>query len=176
MMCFRFLVPALVPLLAAGCVQGIPPEALALRPQALQLRQLQSRRFSTGDEKLILASCVALLQDLEFTLEETSSDLGLVVASKDRSAIETGQVVGSLIIAILGGKSQPTDKEQRFRASVVTRLSEDKKSVGVRVTFQRIVWNTANQVSKNEALENPEFYQAFFEKLSKAVFLEANEF
>jgi hypothetical protein len=166
----------LVPALAAGCVTGIPPEALALRPQTMQMRQLQSRRFATGDEKMILSACVALLQDLDFNLEEASSELGLVVASKDRSAIETGQVVGSLIIALLSGASTPTDKEQRFRASVVTRLSEDRKSVAVRVTFQRIVWNTENRVSRNEALENPEFYRAFFEKLSKAVFLEANEF
>jgi hypothetical protein len=162
--------------LAAGCATRLPPEALALRSQSLQLRQLQSRRFATGDEKMILAACVALLQDLDFNLEETSSELGLVVASKYRSAIETGQVVGSLILAILGGHTTPTDKDQRFRASVVTRPAEDKKSVGVRVTFQRTVWDTDNKVSRNEALENPEFYQAFFEKLSKAVFLEANEF
>jgi hypothetical protein len=160
---------------AAGCVVRIPPDALALRPQTMQLRQLQSRRFSTGDEKLILAACVALLQDLEFTLEETSSDLGLVVASKSRSAVETGQEVAAVIVAILGGKAA-TDKDQRFRASVVTRLSEDRKSVGVRVTFQRTVWNGEQRITHNEALENPEFYQIFFEKLSKAVFLEANEF
>lgn len=172
---FRHLFPALL-LVTAGCVTGIPPEALAIRPQTMQLRQLQSRRFQTGDEKLILSACVALLQDLEFNLEETSSELGLVVASKDRSAVETQQEVAAILIAILGGSSQPTDKDQRFRASVVTRLSEDKKSVGVRVTFQRTVWNSRNQISRNEAIEKPEYYQLFFEKLSKAVFLEAHEF
>ena len=45
------------------------------------MRQMQSRRFETGDEKMILAACAALLQDLGFTLEESASDLGLVVAS-----------------------------------------------------------------------------------------------
>lgn len=168
----------LLPVLAltAGCASTLPPEALAMRPQTLQLRQLQSRRFETEDEKRILAAVVALLQDLEFNLEETSSDLGLVVASKERSAVETGQVVGAVLLAILTGKSTATDKNQRFRASVVSHPTQDRKSVWVRVTFQRTVWDNNGRISKNEALELPEFFKIFFERLSKAVFLEANEF
>jgi hypothetical protein len=45
----------------------------------------------------------------------------------------------------------------------------------VRVTFQRIVWDTRNQVTKTESLNEPNLYQEFFEKLSKAVFLDAHE-
>lgn len=164
-------------LLPAGCVVNqVPPEALAMSPQTLAVRQRQSRRFATGDEKMILAACLALLQDLEFNLEESSSDLGLVVASKDRSAVDTGQVVGAVLLGILGGSNVATDRNQRFRASVVTRTTDDKKNVIVRVTFQRTVWNDRNQITRNEAVDVPEFYRAFFEKLSKAVFLEANEF
>jgi hypothetical protein len=166
------LAPAL---LAAGCVTKMPPEALELSPQTVQVRQMQSRRFETPDEKKILAACVALLQDLEFSLEESSSELGLVVGSKDRSAIETGQVIGAVLLSLFGG-STPYDKDQRFRASIVTRATEDRKYVVVRATFQRTVWNTQNQISRNEPLNKVELYQIFFERLSKAVFLEAQEF
>jgi len=44
----------------------------------------------------------------------------------------------------------------------------------VRVTFQRIVWDEQGRVSRSESLEDPELYQEFFFKLSKAVFLEAH--
>ena len=146
-----------------------------MKTQTLQVRQMQSRRFDTTDEKKLLAACAALLQDLGFNIEESSSDLGLVVASKNRTAVETGQVVSSVLVALLTGASTPYDKTQKFRASVVTRPAEDGKSVIVRVTFQRTVWNTQNQVSRNEPLNKPEQYQEFFEKLSKSVFLGAND-
>jgi hypothetical protein len=152
----------------------VPPAALAITPQTVQVRQMQSRRFDTTDEKKLLAACAALLQDLGFNIEESASDLGLVVASKDRTAVETGQVVGSFLVALLGVNA-PYDTTQKFRASIVTRPTEDGKSVIVRVTFQRTVWNTQHQVSRNEPLNKPEQYQEFFQKLSKSVFLDAND-
>ncbi len=162
-------VAGLVLMVLCGCETTVPPGALALKPEMLQTRQMQSRRFDTSDEKKILSACAALLQDLGFNIEESASDLGLVVATKDRTAVETGQVIMAVLI---GG---PYDRSQRFRASIVTRLTDDHKSVVVRVTFQRTVWNTQNMITVNEALNKPEQYQEFFQKLSKAVFLEAND-
>ena len=45
----------------------------------------------------------------------------------------------------------------------------------VRVTFQRVIFNERGQVSRAEQIKDPELYQKFYEKLSKAVFLEAHE-
>ena len=143
---------------------------------SLEQRQAQTRRFDTSDEAELLSASAAVLQDLGFNLDESETRLGLVVASKERDATETGQVIGAVLLAVLLGAPMPIDKVQKIRASLVTRpFDESSEGTAVRITFQRIVWNSNRQISKIEALTDPELYQRFFEKLSKAVFLEAHE-
>lgn len=159
-----------------GCAQKIPKEALQLTPESLKLRQLQTRRFDSKDENALLSAGAGVLQDLGFTLDESETELGVIVASKDRTAVEAGQVIGSIFFALLTGVALPVDEKQKLRASLVTRPGAmDKETTLVRVTFQRIVWNTQGKVSKTEPLDEPEFYQEFFARLSKAVFLNAHE-
>ena len=97
----------------------------------------------------------------------------MISAYKDRDASDVGQIVASIFIAALCGGSTPVDDVQRIKASVVTRPMG--KSIVVRVTFQRIVWNTINEVSCIEKLNDPVDYQDFYSKLSKSIFLEAHE-
>lgn len=172
-----FAVAWLLPL--AGCAARIPKEALQLSPESLALRQLQTRRFDTKDEKALLAAGVGVLQDLGFTLEASEPQLGVIVASKDRTAVEAGQVALAILLTVLsrGQQGMTWDEKQKIRASLVTAPGgADRASIRVRITFQRIVWNTQGKVSKTEPLDEPQFYQEFFERLSKAVFLEAHEF
>jgi hypothetical protein len=157
-----------------ACKPGIPKDALALSPQSLADRQLETRRFATIDEKMLLAASAAVLQDLGFTIENSETAVGLVVASKDRDASEAGQVVAAVAVAVLLGVYMPTDRNQKIRASLVTAPVGDGMSTRVRITFQRVVWNTQGQVSKSEALREPTLYQTFFDKLSQSVFLQAN--
>lgn len=162
-------------LFSFGCAPKIPPEALVWNQQTLKDRELQTRRFDTNDEQLVLQAVAGLLQDLGFNLDESETKLGIIVASKDRDATDGGQVALAIFVALLGGGNMPVDSNQKLRASVVTAPSLEGKSINVRVTFQRIVWNTQGLVTKSEGLNDPEFYIEFFQKLSKSLFLEANE-
>jgi len=162
--------------LIAGCQQGIPKEALQLTPQTLSDRQMQTRKFETRDEKLLLQASAGLLQDTGFNIDESETSLGVIVGSKDRDAMETGQVVMAVILAGLFGVYTPIDDEQKIRASIVTRGYGDEDTpsyTSVRVTFQRIVWDTQGKINKVQRLNEPKMYQEFFDRLSKAVFLEA---
>jgi hypothetical protein len=154
--------------------------ALQLSATSLANRQLQLRRFETKDERMLLSAAAGVMQDLGFLIQETSARAGLIQADKDRDAVEAGQVAGQIFLAVLvaamGGTADPAwDQTQKIRISLATRPSADSSGLIARVTFQRVIWNNKNQLSKLETIDDPRIYQEFFERLSKAVFLEAHE-
>lgn len=69
--------------------------------------------------------------------------------------------------------------------NAVTRLGQDLDSLlavqtgsgesVVRVTFQRLIFDTAGGITLAEQINDPAIYREFYEKLSKSVFLEAHE-
>ena len=163
--------------LLAGCVHAgktEPSAPFAVPPAAAAQRVMQSRRYETRDEVKVLRASGALLMDLGFTVDKSEETLGVLVGSKRRTAVETGQVVVAVLLSALSGADVPYDDHQKLRASVVIRPS-GQRSIVVRVTFQRIVWDTHGNISKREAMNRPEYYQEFFEKLSKSLLLEAYE-
>lgn len=158
----------------SACQPTIPRDALQLSQESLELRQLQTRRFDSPNETSLLVASANVLQDLGFTLDESETGLGVVVGSKRRDATEAGQVVGAIVVAALLGVAMPIDQNQTIRASLVTRPISEAETA-VRVTFQRIVWNNQNQVSRVEALTDASLYQQFFDRLSQSVFLTAHQ-
>lgn len=162
-------------LVVSGCSSRIPDTALIWNQETLKDRQLQTRRFDTKDEMMILQAIAGLLQDLGFNIDESETRLGIIVASKDRDATDGGQIAMAVIFTLLVGVIPAVDDNQKLRASVVTFPTKDGGSINVRVTFQRIVWDTKGRVSTAEGLKDPESYKEFFEKLSKSIFLEAHD-
>lgn len=246
----RVAVVAIALAALTGCANHaqISKDMLTLSPESMRMRQLQTKRYDTNDEKMVLAASTSVLQDLGFQLDESAPDLGIIVGSKQRDATDAGQVTMAIFIAALGGGNMPVDKQQTIRVSLVTApMAKPKEAAAakaqaeltpakitatceriaakmqqslsgelngvlppeeavrmskfvaqqvvrglnddlllrmknseygatrVRVTFQRVVTNTQGHVSRMEALETPELYKEFYEKLSKSVFLEAND-
>jgi len=162
-------------LFLASCTAVTLETDLNLTPELLSQRQLQTRLFDTTEEQKILRTCAALLQDTGFTIDESEAKLGILTASKRRDATDAAQWVAS-IVGTFFGVSIPPDKNQIMKALVTTRpVGTNGNQVSVRVAFERIVFDTENRIKKIEALNDPKIYQSFFEKLSKALFLEAYE-
>ena len=165
-----------------GCETTYPKDFLKLSTDSLHSRQLESRQYETKDEAQIISACAGVLQDLGFTLDNSETELGLVVGSKERDATDVGQVTVatfSVLLSAMGGVSSDAfnyiDKVQKIRASIVTKPDADGNKIIVRVTFQRIVWNAQGNISRMEALKDANLYQGFFERLSKSIFLEAQQ-
>jgi len=160
---------------AAGC-NHLPDSASLLDPVSIEHRQVETRRFDGVSEADLLAACAAVLQDLGFSIDASESRLGLVTASKDRSAKDSGQLARAVVIAIFTGISIPLDKDQTIRASVVVfpAPGERKNDHLVRISLQRVV-RTDRGITRSEWLKDPELYQGFFTKLSQSVFLEGHK-
>jgi len=191
---------ALCFLLAAGC-STVADKSMELSPDSLKLRQLQTRRIEGIDEKALLAASAGVLQDLGFNIDESETQLGVIVASKDRSALDLGDAVEDMIVdslveaaldtmfsALFGDNFDDGDDEdgedivydvtQKIRISVVTRPALDSSGQRrqdaqiIRITIQRLVWDSEGELSHTESIEDPKVYQKFFDRLSKSIFLE----
>jgi len=163
-------------LLLAGCAAVTLDKDLNLTPEMFAQRQIQTRRFDTTDEQKILRTCAALLQDTGFNIDESETRLGILTASKERDATDAAQWAVYLTVSVLLGVPIPPDKDQVMKAFITTRpVGTAGQQVAVRVVFERIVFDTDHRITKIEALNDPKMYQSFFEKLSKALFLEAHD-
>lgn len=147
----------------------------------MESRQLQIRQYDTQDEKKIIASVAGVLQDLGFNIADSESDLGFIAASKHADAKNPAQITGAVIFDIVGvftgsysNATSNCDKVQQVKASVIVKPSLEGSRTVVRVTFQRIVWNMGNKISRVESIKDPEIYQKFYENLSKSIFLEGH--
>jgi hypothetical protein len=170
----RFIVLLLGALLLGlpACGPIVPHEAFLLTSENLAQRRLETRRFDTNDESRILQSSLALLQDLGFSVDESESRLGVIVASKRRDATDAASIIGSIAASVFFDDEIVYDSTQTIRASLVTRpLSAN--GTAVRITFQRTVWDNRGVISRSETIHEPAIYQEFFSKLSKSVFLDA---
>jgi len=146
----------------------------------VKLRPLQTRYFDSLDEKRLLHAATQSLQDLGFTITESSVNAGVLVGSKKRSAEEGGQVAGqvalSVVLALFGTVTTPTwDQEQDIYVSLVISPNKNTQKSAVRVLFDRRITNNQGVVWRTEIISKPEIYQEFFDKLSQGVFLEAEE-
>lgn len=159
-------------LLSISCAPTVPRDALILTPEALADRQVQTRIFDTNDEAKMLEASAAVLQDLGYTIDASEVPCGVIVCSRDRDVTHAGEVVGKVLLAALIGTPPTWDKRQKVVASLVTRPLGEKR-MAVRITFQHMVWNTQNQMTKNETIKDEMVYQEFFDRLSKSVFLTA---
>jgi len=187
----RGLLTVMAGLLLSGCMQMATPESFfELSPDSTKIKAMQTRLFETTNEKELLSVSAAVLQDLGFQIEESDTGVGVIRAAKERSARQVGSEILQgvvFLVGLLGRKAiiMPVDLHQQIGATLVTRRAEhDTSRYMVRILFYRKVWkgdgNNGDQYippgeQRMEMIDDKEIYQQFFAKLSKGLFLEAQQ-
>lgn len=181
---FLLLLAALLAMQLLGCATTkTAKSALRLEESTLEVRSLQTRKLAAPSETAILTATIALLQDMEFNIDRIEKPLGVISASKLSDADHGGERAALLFldfVCILGGGgcnySSTAKDEQRIMLTMVVLPSLERRGeYAVRVTIQRIIYDTQNRVKHLERVATPEVYQEVFDNLRSALFIEVNE-
>ena len=80
---FWTLIPVLfLVFVLAGCATTSQNQLLQADQSQVKLRSMQTRAFDTTEKEKMLRTVIATLQDLNFVVQKTDSDLGTVTADK----------------------------------------------------------------------------------------------
>lgn len=173
----------MVLVMVGGCAT-VPDDAFRLSESALETREIQTRRYEDVSDIEILSASSAVLQDLGYAIDEIEKELGVVSASKRADAKNRAEIAGSialdladcLLTLFLGCENdsfESTKDVQDIKMTLVVLPVLDKEQTySVRLTMQRVVWARDGTIHDQETISDAAVYQAFFDKLSKSVFLE----
>jgi hypothetical protein len=182
-----------VALLLGGCASS----STAPKPKtALEIREMQTRSFETTDQKMVMKSLLNVLQDEGFLVKTANVELGLLTAEKDvevsgsaassGSGVNTGTAIAlgvvelalRLTVARDAPASTPSssnnndDRWARYRnVECSANISEYGTQTRVRINFQVKVIDNKGAVMSVEQVEDPRFYQEFFVKVDKGLFI-----
>ena len=179
----RLLLAASTWLVVVGCA-SLPEDAFRLSESALEMREMQSHVYEDVSEVEILSASSGVLQDLGYAIDEIEKELGVISASKRADAKNDAEILGNIALDVadclltfmLGCenhsfKSSKDVQDIKITLVVMPDANEDEKH-RVRLTMQRFVWDRGGSLYEKESINDAEVYRAFFEKLSKSVFLE----
>jgi hypothetical protein len=163
------------------------PAAPAPQTQ-LQTREFQTRVFDTNDTKLIMKALLNVLQDDGFIVKNAVMDLGLLSATKEidmnnqpkSSGGGSGDFWGELFNAMAKNKKNTKTEETTFMKLKIVEVSVNISEFGlrskVRANFQAKILDNKGNTVEVQTVDDPKFYQDFFMKVDKGIFIQKQGF
>ncbi|MBS0650378.1 MAG: hypothetical protein JSR93_04380 [Verrucomicrobia bacterium] len=133
----------------------------------LQIREIQSRTFAARDAKVVIKEMINVLQDDAFIVKHANLELGLLSAEKDID-VENGW---SRFFSVMA-----SSRDARWKKNCLVEISANVTQFGdetrVRVNFQQKLFDNFGRVMKVHPIYDVEYYQEFFSKVSKGLFIQ----
>ncbi len=152
----------MLPVVLVGCASdgGTPPP-----PTQLELRAFQTREFDTTDTKLVMKAMLNVLQDMGFIVNDANVELGLITASKWTDIPHTKKEVKQ-------ARKDETPLAKSIVLDCTANVSPFDKQSRVRVNFQKRILDERGATMEARPVEDAAFYQTFFSKVDKGIFLQ----
>ncbi len=149
---------------ACGGFGGSP----AKTPQTqLQMREFQTRDYDTKDTKLVMKAMLNVLQDDGFQISNANTDLGLLSASKE---VDVQNGSEKFWKTVLVGDQARWNRNATIECTA--NVSEFGDKTRVRVTFQQKTMDNTGQVAGIKQIDSEAYYQDFYAKVSKGLFIQ----
>lgn len=149
----------------------------------LQTRQVQTREFDTNNVKLIMKAVINVLQDDGFIVKNAQLDLGLLTAQKEidlsQSRGNSNDFWSEFFKGIDRNRSRNSTDLTYSKIKIVessVNISEFGKQTKVRANFQVKVLDNVGNPKEVYQVEDAKFYQDFFVKVDKGVFIQKQGF
>lgn len=161
--------PALIAIGAGAAGAGIAASKVKNKnddpeKSQLQIRELQTRTYDTPDSKMVLKTMLNVLQDDGFIVTEGNVELGLLSATKELDVQTEGAVFWGSFFNLAWDKNAIVE--------ATANVSEFGKQTRVRINFQQKVYDSSGSVSAVDQIYDPKFYQEFFAKVDKGLFIQ----
>jgi hypothetical protein len=114
-----------------------------------------------------MKSCVNVLQDDNYIVKNANVELGLLTATKEVDIEKKGEAF--LTVFLVGSRDARWKKNQIIECSL--NIGESGNKTTVRANFQSKIMNNKGEVVKVVTVEDPVFYQTFFAKVDKGIYL-----
>ena len=157
------LLPSVICLFLIGCATtGVAPQKTQL-----QIRQFQTRNFDTNDTKMIMKAMLNVLQDDGFIIKNAVLDLGLLSAEK---AIDVENKRESFWAEFWLGTDAVWKKASIIECTA--NISDYGNLTRVRINFQVKVLNNKSGIMNVDQIADEKYYQDFFSKVDKGIFIQ----
>lgn len=150
----------------------------------LETREFQTRMFDTNDTKLIMKAMVNVLQDDSYIITNAVTDLGVLMAKKEIDLGNKSHAQNSdsdfwfdFFRALNNDKTrrnnnQETTYQKTKVVEVSINVTQYGKQTKVRANFQAKILDNKGNVVDVFPVNDGKFYQDFFAKTDKAIFLQ----
>ena len=162
----KYLVQSMV-LVMAAYLASCAPQKVELPKTQLQMREFQTRSYTSKDVKMVMKAVLNALQDEGYIIKSADKDLGFISASKD---VDIEDKTQAFIARLFAGGEAPYQKNAILDVSA--NVSEFGTETKVRVVFQTKTVDNFGSPLTAAQVDDTKFYQDFFTKVDKSLYFE----
>jgi hypothetical protein len=166
---FLFFVVVLVLTFNMAAIAKTKSTAEVITPQTqLEKRQYQTRQYDGIPKPALMKAMLNVLQDEGFIVNNANTLLGFISGTKEFSVsdktIDFEKEFGTKKSFFSGGEVAVVE--------ATANVSEFGKEVRVRINFKRKLLNIYGTPTKIEEISDETYYQNFFSKVDKSIFIQ----